>query len=1031
MDTNRSTENPAVSPEHTQDASTGAFNLLSLGVQRQLWRMRWTQLRPIQADAIRAIIQSKSDLVISAETASGKTEAAFLPIISRICDDSLGSVRAVYVGPLKALINDQFQRIEDLCQFVDVPTHRWHGDVGATAKSALVKNPSGVLLITPESLESLFVNRSEHLQNLFGGLQFVVIDELHSFLENERGIHLRSLLCRLQRVLAKSNRRFRMVGLSATLGDLSVAQKYLNQESWSSVQVIRDESGNKELKFRLHAYQPGERRPGKDKHASDQYVEINSESEPLNSGSDEQDLEVKQQIAEDLVAHCHGASNLVFANAKGDIEVYADLCKRTAIRNALPDTFLVHHGSLSREIREDAEHVMKSGHRRTVVCSSTLEMGIDIGSVRMVGQIGAPWSVASMKQRLGRSGRKDEDPRIMRVYIPCRKLGPDTELVNRLYPELIQAIATTQLLLSDWVEPPASATCDLSTLTQQIISVVAETGGTTASELYERLVTSGAFRNITPDLFRSTLQSLGRRDVIEQMDTGELILGSDGEFIRSGKDFYAAFQTPAEFSVTTGDRQIGTLPMKTIPNVGDHLLLGGRRWKIDNIDFDRSRIFVAPARGAKRPLFISTPGSIHGKIREKMRDVLRASDQFAYLNDTAKDLLDIARRSANEHAIFDQPLVPLSQSKILWFTWASTEVQTTLKAILESAGICSKDRGIAVEITASANELVSQLTRLLAGKFNSRTLASFVYPKRRRKYDEYLSEELLNASIAQDVLEVNKAVQYCQKLISSLPNHSTFQSNADRLHSEPICRNAPPQTSPSTDKPRQIKTVAKSGGEGPTFCRPVQHNNTPNAAHVALMDINSYLVFDFETTGFSPVNDRIIQVGICRVVNNTVADTASWLVKQDVHSSRQAQNVHGITQNRLRQYGIPPITSLQRLLTAISNAPLCVGHNIVRFDLPFLLAECSRYAIDAPAIEHFHDTAALFKGWKLDSRYNHINESPHQYAQRILSIRAQGLKYSIPVCIEEFGIKAENRQLHDAAVDAQLTHEIFEHLRRA
>src|SRR5688500_4522407 len=162
--------------------------------------MGWTKLRTLQVESIRHVLRSLDDLLICAATASGKTEAAFLPILSKIADEPVGSVRAIYVGPLKALINDQFERVGELCAYLEVTVYSWHGDVTASKKANQVQSAGGVLLITPESLESLFVNRSQHLSRLFAGLRFVVIDELHSFLDNERGLHLLSLLGSVQGV---------------------------------------------------------------------------------------------------------------------------------------------------------------------------------------------------------------------------------------------------------------------------------------------------------------------------------------------------------------------------------------------------------------------------------------------------------------------------------------------------------------------------------------------------------------------------------------------------------------------------------------------------------------------------------------------------------------------------------------------------------------------------------------------------------------------------------------------------------------
>jgi ATP-dependent helicase Lhr and Lhr-like helicase len=231
--------------------ATDAFSLLAEPLRRALWRMQWTALRPIQVDAIRAVLQTKDDLIISARTASGKTEAAFLPILSRVLDQPFGSVRAMYVGPLKALINDQFRRLEELCEHAEIPVHRWHGDVAQSQKHALFDQPSGILLITPESLESLFVNRSTRLPGLFRHLSFVVIDELHAFIGRERGTHLRSLLYRLER---HAETGYRIAALSATLGDLSGTAAWLRPGHAERVQIISDLSEQKAVRYRIYGY---------------------------------------------------------------------------------------------------------------------------------------------------------------------------------------------------------------------------------------------------------------------------------------------------------------------------------------------------------------------------------------------------------------------------------------------------------------------------------------------------------------------------------------------------------------------------------------------------------------------------------------------------------------------------------------------------------------------------------------------------------------------------------------------------------
>jgi len=196
--------------------SEAAFSLLHPGVQMAIFRRGWKELHAIQVKAIQSLLGGDGHLLICAYTAGGKTEAAFLPIISRLAANPRPSVQALYVGPLVALINDQFERLEILCADVMVPVHRWHGAASAAEKRKLRDSPGGILLITPESLESNFVNYGNQVRRIYAELDFIVIDELHSFLSNVRGVHLCSLLARLS---TATGRKPRMVGLSATLGD--------------------------------------------------------------------------------------------------------------------------------------------------------------------------------------------------------------------------------------------------------------------------------------------------------------------------------------------------------------------------------------------------------------------------------------------------------------------------------------------------------------------------------------------------------------------------------------------------------------------------------------------------------------------------------------------------------------------------------------------------------------------------------------------------------------------------------------------
>lgn len=389
-------------------------------IQRWIWDQNWRDLRDAQVRAVNPILDGQQDVIIAAATASGKTEAAFLPICSavlaergsaqrtsrssgQVTDSPQSGVKVLYVSPLKALINDQYGRLDALCEHMDLPVHRWHGDVAASGKAKLLRNPDGVLLITPESLEALMVVQGPKIGPLFGGLRYVVIDELHSFIGRERGAQLQSLMHRIELTIRRSVPR---IGLSATLGDMAMAAAFLRPGRGDRVHLI--EAGNDQdtaVRLRVFGYEatPVALPPKRGKVASSA-----AEGDAVGAeGADSSDEITGAQldIASHLFKTLRGSDNLIFANSKSDAETYADLLRRCSDRDNVPNEFVPHHGSLSKELREDTEAQLKDRTKpTTAVCTSTLEMGIDIGSVSSIAQVGAPYSVSSLRQRLGRSG---------------------------------------------------------------------------------------------------------------------------------------------------------------------------------------------------------------------------------------------------------------------------------------------------------------------------------------------------------------------------------------------------------------------------------------------------------------------------------------------------------------------------------------------------------------------------------------------------------------------------------------------------
>lgn len=752
-----------------------AFSLLAPEVQRAVWEMGWKELRTIQAEAIRAIVQGEGHLLISAGTASGKTEAAFLPILSRILGNADGSVRVIYVGPLKALINDQFGRLDRLCEKLEIPVHRWHGDVSATHKQELRRSPGGVVLITPESLESNFINYGRQIPRLYRELSYVVIDELHSFLGNVRGIHLASLLSRLRHATGLLPR---MVGLSATLSDPSVASDFLTAGRVSPVVHLTDPTKGREIRFALKAVlrkpEPDERVRGAVRRTPDgalSFVKGRSEGElraaagqkilgttPRPKAEEIPESDDLQDIAVELTEQFSRSSNLVFVNSRKTAEELAVRVHDVVAKAGWPhDPFMVHHGSVSKELRGEAEAALKSGVPTTAICSSTLEMGIDIGSVRAVGQIDPPWSVSSLVQRLGRSGRREGEPSIMRLYVRDASPNPISRLTDLLFPELLRGIALTELMLRKWLEPPATGQRHLSTLAHQVLSCLKQTGGLPAAELYKLLVESGPFHGISTAEFSGLLRGLASHSLVEQISTGEIILGLAGERIASAFDFYAAFRGNEEFAVRCDDAEIGALPRDSVPPVGQVLLLGGRRWQVGEIDSGRAVVWVIPAKSGDAPRFLGQGGDLDRMVVREMRAVLVGCEEPRYLDASAKAVLAAARHTAKA--------VGLTQSNIVrtpggrrWFPWVGSRCLRTLALLAEHREVpCETDRISLWMPVENDEEFVGQWKTIGSDLPSPDAIGAMVTPLAIGKFDEFIPPDLLSRAAGVERLSLPEA----------------------------------------------------------------------------------------------------------------------------------------------------------------------------------------------------------------------------------------------------------------------------------
>ncbi len=741
--------------------ASSSFGLLARPVQRWIWQKQWRELRDIQERAIPLLLKEDADVIIAAATAGGKTEAAFLPLLSRLVTHKREGrgFDLLYVSPLKALINDQFRRLDDLCELLEVPVHRWHGDVSAVAKSKARRDPAGVLLITPESLEALFVLRGLEVPGLFASLDCVVIDELHAMLDTERGIHLRSILSRIEIALGRQVRR---VGLSATLGDMRLARTYLRPASPDSVRLLESKSEGQELKIQLRGYLVGATGGG---------PEGDSGNGETSGDQAAPELAADREISLHLFERLRGLQNLVFAGSRQRVELYTDLLRQLSEDAKLPNEFYAHHANLARDHREFVEQRLKGAREpTTAVCTSTLELGIDIGEVESIAQIGPPFSVASMRQRLGRSGRRAGKAAIMRMYVKERAIEAESNPLDALRLQLIQSIAMVNLLVTGWCEPPNPQALHLSTLVHQILSVIAERGGASARAVFEILCRRGPFSAVDPDLFTEVLRNLGDPDValIEQAPDGTLLLGAMGERLVEHYSFYSVFMTQEEYRFVEKGHTLGTLPVTFMLVPDMTIVFSGRRWRV-LVVHDREKVIeVAADASGTPPKFGGDIGDLHDRVAAEMLEVYRSNIVPPYLDQKACDMLSEGRQAFLRLGLDRTSVLAIENERALVFAWRGTIVTESLALALVSLGLKASPRHIAIEVNASRREVMEALREI--GNHlppDAVELAEYMQNLLRSKYHPYLGRQLLALDAASERISVEGLPDLAKTLISA------------------------------------------------------------------------------------------------------------------------------------------------------------------------------------------------------------------------------------------------------------------------
>ncbi len=720
-------------------------------IQDYIYRSGWQTLRGVQNAAGDAIFGTDHNVLLTASTASGKTEAAFFPILTLLDEDPSRTVGVLYIAPLKALINDQFGRLTELCEEAGIPVTRWHGDAPQSQKRKLLRKPAGILQITPESLESLMINKHMEIPALFGDLRFIVIDEVHSLLRGDRGMQTFCLIERLCRTAGCDPRR---IGLSATLGEPEAAGRFLSAGSHRQT-VIPAFDGGKEI-WRLSMEHFFNTEPQADEGASDLLAT------PVPEPATDTAPKAADPGMGYIFEHTRGKKCLIFTNSREECEAVCQNLRQYCEANHEPDRFLIHHGNLSASYRESAEEEMKDDDSLQSVCATaTLELGIDIGRLERAFQIDAPFTVSGFLQRMGRTGRRGDPSEmwfVMREDHPeARALMPD------LIPwYLIQGIALVQLYIEErFVEPPRMDRLPFSLLYHQTMSTLASCGEMTPGELASRVLPLSCFSRITQEDYRVLLRHLIAADHINRTENGGLIVGITGERITNNYKFYAVFQENIEYTVHAGSEELGTIVKP--PPAGDKIAIAGRVWIVDEVDHKRREVYCTLVKGNIPAYFGDVPGDIHTRILERMYRVLQEQKAYPYLMRHAVCRLRDARETFAKAGMEGHPLVHLGGKMWALFPWLGSYAFLALERFLKLR--CGEKLGLKGLDPSRPYYLQFTMQTDAAGFFRIVTEEAdkgvepmeLVYKDEVpvfEKYDEYVPAELVRKGFAYGVLDV-------------------------------------------------------------------------------------------------------------------------------------------------------------------------------------------------------------------------------------------------------------------------------------
>lgn len=594
----------------------------------------FSHLREVQELAGEAILDGKNAVVL-APTAGGKTEASMFPVIGELINDPPSGVGALYIAPIKALLNNQEVRLGKYTGMVGLSRFVWHGDSAARDKEKFVKEPAELLMTTPESLEVMLMSPRVPVSRLFKSLRYAVIDEIHAFAGTDRGAHLMSVL---ERLADLSEHDVQRIGLSATVGNPEQIARWLTGSSKRESVVIDPPKPRAERRIAIYLRE---------------YIE---------------------DFGRTAVREGKGKKSLFFCQSRSLTETVADQMRDESIE------VFVHHGSVSKEEREAAEARFASGTNACIVATSTLELGIDVGGLDLTFQANAPSTVSSFLQRMGRTGRRPGT--VANMTFLCE---------DAVY--VVQNIALVLLAARGWVESVKDETRAWPVLVHQILAMTQQFGGISAERCWNLLERVPDFRGIDKADYLALVEHMKRENYLFESG-GLLSMGQKAEKVFGKKNFfelYAVFSTPQLYKVQTeAKRDIGSLEQAFVDRLVDEMssfLLGGRAWFVVSVNHDDRLVRVRPApRGNKPSWGGHIPQFLGFELCQEMKAVLTSDVQYLFLDEKAKAALNEWRGDLGQLLRDTRDALQFDGTTVTWWTFAGGRINQTLKYALEWKG---------------------------------------------------------------------------------------------------------------------------------------------------------------------------------------------------------------------------------------------------------------------------------------------------------------------------------------------------------